>query len=148
MHTSPDRSAQLAELMTQVSWRLRKGSTKDLAALGITFGPARALRHIARGTEPLRMGDLAARLEVAPRSATALVDTLEAAGLVERTADPQDRRSVLLGATGSGLDLLKAMDRERRASADTLFSALSAVECEQLRRLLVRLLEAEREGER
>ncbi len=54
------------------------------------------LRIVAAGTDPLRMADIAAQLDVVPRSVTTMVDGLEAAGLVVRRADPDDRRSVLV----------------------------------------------------
>ena len=83
-----DLVAQLGELLACTSWRLRRAARGELEPLGLTFGQARALRLLARADEPLRMGELAVRLEVVPRSATAMVDALEAAGLVERRADP------------------------------------------------------------
>ena len=87
-----DVVAQLAELIACTSWRLRRASRSELEPLGLTFGQARALRLLARAGEPLRIGELAARLEVVPRSATAMVDGLETAGLARRHADPLDRR--------------------------------------------------------
>jgi DNA-binding MarR family transcriptional regulator len=143
--TSSDRLAQLAELLAKASWRLRRSGKKELAALGLTFGQARALRIIAREAEPLRIGDLAARLEIVPRSATTTVDALEAAGLVARQPDPQDRRSVLLQATAEGLALLARMDAQRRESATALFAGLDEAERDQLLGLLGKLFEPEAE---
>ena len=85
---SADLIAQLAELLACASWRLRRAVAEELAPLGLTFAQARALRLLARAGEPVRMGELAARLEVVPRSATSMVDALEAAGLVERAGRP------------------------------------------------------------
>ena len=71
------------------------------------------------------MGELAARLEVVPRSATAMVDALEAASLVERRPpDPLDRRSVLVCLTDAGNQLLARLSRARRAGAEALFTQL------------------------
>ena len=109
-----DLASPLAEALTRASWRLRRASVKELAPLGLTFAQSRVLRILARRDEPMRMGDLAARFEVAPRSATSMIDSLEALGLVERRADPTDRRSVLVGLTPDGLAL---MDAHRRAAA-------------------------------
>jgi DNA-binding MarR family transcriptional regulator len=144
--TSSDRLAQLAELLTRASWRLRRGGKRELALLGITFGQARALRIVAREREPFRMGDLAARLEIVPRSATTTVDALEAAGLVTRQMDPKDRRSVLLSATDEGLALIERMARQRRESATALFGRLTQTEQQELLGLLARLCESEEEG--
>ena len=144
-HETSDEFSTLAEQLTRASWRLRRGSKKDLDALGISFGPARALRLIANEPEPIRIGDLAARLEVVPRSATTLVDALENAGLVARVADPRDRRSVLLEATTAGRALIDRMDLQRHATAAALFSELSPTERKQLHGLLARLLEPDGE---
>src|ERR1700682_3347898 len=54
-----------------------------------------AIQHQADG-----QGGLAHRLRVDRRVMTYLIDDLEAAGLVERRADPADRRSRHIVATG------------------------------------------------
>ena len=136
-----DVIAQLAELLACTSWRLRRASRRELEPLGLTFGQARALRLLARAGEPVRIGELAARLEVVPRSATSMVDALEAAGLVDRTPDPIDRRSILVGLTDSGDDLLARLGRARRASAESLFARLDAAQRDQLLDLLATLNE-------
>lgn len=134
--TAPDRDpelhVQLADLLTKASWRLRRDGAKELAPLGLTFGQARVMRVMARMGEPLRIGDLAARLEIVPRSATTVVDLLEQAGLVARQSDPQDRRSVLVAITEDGHALVDRMNRRRRESAESLFGRLTGPEREQL----------------
>jgi len=136
-----DLVQQLAELLTRASWRLRRASRAELEPLGLTFGQARALRLLSRMGESVRIGELAARLEVVPRSATTMIDTLEGAGLVARRADPTDRRSVLVGLTDHGAALLERLSRVRRASAEALFARLSAAERERLLKLLTVLNE-------
>lgn len=131
-----DLVAQLAELLTCASWRLRRASRAELEPLGLTFGQARALRLLSRADEPVRIGELAARLEVVPRSATTMIDTLEGAGLVARRADPGDRRSVLVSLTDRGVALLERLGRVRRASAEALFARLTVAQRERLFELL------------
>ena len=92
-------ASPLAEALTRASWRLKRTSLKELAPLGLTFAQSRVLRILARRGEPVRIGDIATRFEVAPRSATSMIDSLETMRLVERRADPTDRRSVLVGLT-------------------------------------------------
>ncbi len=138
-------SSQLAEALTRASWRLRRATVKELGPLGLTFAQSRVLRMLARRGEPVRMGDLAARFEVAPRSATSMIDALEASGLVQRMADPTDRRSVLVGLTPEGLAVLERMSNVRRASAEALFSRLAADQQEQLLAILSALSEPDEE---
>jgi DNA-binding MarR family transcriptional regulator len=136
-----DLVAQLAELLACTSWRLRRASRSELEPLGLTFGQARALRLLSRLGESVRIGELASRLEVVPRSATSMVDALEGAGLVARRADPGDRRSILVGLTDEGDELLARLNRGRRASAEALFGRLTADQRERLLDLLTVLLD-------
>ena len=138
-------ASPLAEALTRASWRLRRTAVKELAPLGLTFVQSRVLRILARRDEPMRMGDLAARFEVAPRSATSMIDSLEALELVQRRADPTDRRSVLVGLTPEGHSLMARMDKLRRASANVLFGRLTQAQQEQLLELLGVLNEPENE---
>jgi DNA-binding MarR family transcriptional regulator len=138
-----DDVAQLAELVVRTSWRLRRGTAKELAPLGLTFAQARVMRVLAGAGEPMRMADLAARLEIVPRSMTTMIDSLEQAGLVCRAADANDRRSVLVTPSPAGRAVLDRLDRARRDTADDLFSRLTAGERAQLLTLLVSL-DAER----
>ena len=131
-----DLTQQLTELLTCASWRLRRAARRELEPLGLTFGQARALRLLARAGEPMRIGELAARLEVVPRSATTMADALETAGLAGRQAAPDDRRSVLVSLTADGEALLERLGRARRASAEELFARLTAPQREQLLELL------------
>jgi len=121
--TAPGSTAELAELFTHTARRLRRDSAAQLAPLGLTYGQARALRLVAH-EGPLRMADLAARLEVVPRSATTMVDGLEGAALVARRADPGDRRSVRVELTPAGRRLLDRLERARRRSAEEVFGGL------------------------
>jgi DNA-binding MarR family transcriptional regulator len=135
---------QLSELLVRSSWRLRRGAAKELAPLGVTFGQVRALRVLAVG-EPMRMADLAASLEIVPRSVTTMIDSLVAAGLVDREADPHDRRSVLVTPTTAGHAVLGRVDSARRATAEELFGRLDERQRQQLLRLLLLLADQDAE---
>lgn len=134
--TGADEAGRLAELLTAASRRLRRGVAAQLAPLGLTFAQARAMRLIAAPGCCLRMADIACRLDVVPRSATSVVDGLEAAGLVARRPDPHDRRSVLVALTDEGRRLLDGLDEARRATAEELFAPLGAEDRAELLRLL------------
>jgi DNA-binding MarR family transcriptional regulator len=62
---------------------------------------------------PVRVGDLANRLGVLPASVSRTVATLEAAALVDRTVDPEDRRSSFVSATAEGARLVTERRAER-----------------------------------
>jgi len=131
----PNIFAELAELLTRASWRLRNNERKALAPYGLTFAQARALRVLV-DAGPIRIGDLAAALEIVPRSATSRVDGLEEARLVARSADPNDRRSVIIAATHQGQELVTRLRAERKVSAESLFAQLSAEDKAELLRIL------------
>ncbi|HEY5024610.1 MAG TPA: MarR family transcriptional regulator [Acidimicrobiales bacterium] len=131
-----DSTLELAELLTHTARRLRRGSIVQLAPLGVTYAQARVLRLVAADDRPLRMADLAAQLDVVPRSVTTMVDALEAAGLVARHADPGDRRSVHVALSDDGRLLLDRLETARRDSADEVFGGLDHTQRHQLHDLL------------
>lgn len=131
-----DSTLELAELLTHTARRLRRGSIVQLAPLGLTYAQARVLRLVAADGRPLRMADLAAQLDVVPRSVTTMVDALESLGLVARHADPGDRRSVLVALSDDGRLLLHRLETARRDSADEVFGGLDPTQRHQLLDLL------------
>lgn len=102
----------------------------------MTGAQARAVFYLERHGRPARMADIAAALEVVPRSATSVIDELEGAGLATRAVDPLDRRSVLVSLTPTGAALLERVALARRRTAEATFSQLSASERRELTRLL------------
>src|ERR687887_2617978 len=58
---------------------------------------------------PLTPSELADRERIRRPTATRIVATLEANGLVARTADPSDRRATLISATAEGKALMKRL---------------------------------------
>ena len=99
---------------------------------------ARALRTLGHHGV-LRPGELARHLRIAPRSATEVVDGLEERGLVERRADPADRRAVLVGLTDQGRKVLQAWRSQRRSEAERFFGSLPADDRAELTRILAAL---------
>lgn len=90
----------------------------------------------------LRLGALAEWLQIAPRSATEVVDALEELGLVERTPDPADRRAVRVALTDQGRTVAQEIREARRAQTETILDELSEQDRAQLRSSLLTLLEA------
>jgi DNA-binding MarR family transcriptional regulator len=138
--TTPSEN-ELPDLFFEVARRMRRNQTAHLAPLGLTPAQARALRVIVREDAPMRMVDLAARLDVVPRTVTTLIDALEAAGLVRRVADPANRRATLLEPTDAGRAARSRMSEARRQAAAEVFAPLSPDQRETLRTLLLELRE-------
>jgi DNA-binding MarR family transcriptional regulator len=108
----------------------------ELGPIGLTGAQARVVRYLDGLGHPARMADIAAALEVVPRTATSVVDDLEASKLVTRAIDPRDRRSILVSLTEEGARLLDRIAQARRRTAEATFSLLSPQERGELTRLL------------
>ena len=80
--------------------------------------------------------ELARQLGVDRTVMVYLVDDLAKAGLVERIADPADRRSRLIRATPAGGEQLVAAQRAIEAAEATVLAPLSPAEQGQLRCML------------
>ena len=91
------------------------------------------LLHVLESEGPRTMSELANALAVTPRRVTALVDALEADGLVERRPHPTDGRSTIVSLTRSGRKQQQVLWAERQREISEAFLALSA---EQQRQLL------------
>ena len=83
----------------------------------------------------MSMGELAAALGIDPANATAVVDDLEALGLVRRRPHPTDRRAKLVEATRKGKGMARRADAILSSPPPAL-SALSPDDLEELRRIL------------
>ncbi|HEX3778815.1 MAG TPA: MarR family transcriptional regulator [Pseudonocardiaceae bacterium] len=133
--TGADLASELTEATMMLAKSIRRAGSAQVAPLGITFAQGRLLWLLAE-TGRLRMADIAARLAVVPRSATDQVDALEQAGLAARTADPADRRSVLVELTEAGRDVLRRMGEAKQQAAETVFGRLEETEQRELLALL------------
>ena len=105
----------------------------------ITPGQHRLLRTLDRCDRPQRLGELAATLDVAPRSVTSKVDQAEEDGWVRRVPDPDDRRATLVELTDAGHDLLDRMSARRHEGARARLEALDPDEQRTLLELLRRV---------
>ena len=94
-----DDAAELLELLHTASRRMRREAVADCAEPpGTKPGQVRILRFLAHASGPVRAADVAAAMELAPRSVTSKVDQAEADGYVRRVPDPSDRRARLFMA--------------------------------------------------
>jgi DNA-binding MarR family transcriptional regulator len=136
----PAGDEALSEALTAVARQLREKSAETLAPWDITPAHLRALRTLARhGT--MRLSELSDRLQIAPRTATEVVDALQARGLVRRRADPADRRAVLVEVTEPGADLLAEIRATRGTEAGRVFGRLGPADRAELARILGKLRE-------
>lgn len=133
--TTDSGDESLAETFWAVASRLRRQTREALAPWDVTPSQARALGVLGRHGE-VRPGTLAEHLRIAPRSATEVVDDLQARGLVERRPDPADRRATLVAPTAEGARVGAAIRAARRAEADRFFGHLPDADRAELARIL------------
>ncbi len=90
--------------------------------------------------EPASQQQVAQRLGVDRTTMVAIVDALEAKGIIVRRADPDDRRRNVVELTPAGRDVLREAIAASDAAEAELLAPLTPVESEQLRNLLVRVV--------
>jgi DNA-binding MarR family transcriptional regulator len=135
---SPTRATlATADRLHSAAIRLLRRLRRRDAETGLSAPRLSALSVVVfRG--PITLSELAAAEQVRPPTMTRLVQELERAGLLERLADPTDRRVVRVRATAAGRRLLAAgrMRRVQRLAEE--IERLSAEE----RRALTRGVDA------
>ena len=128
----------LLEAFFAVSRQLRHRTREALEPWELSPSLARAVSVLSRHGD-MRPGTLAEHLRIAPRSATEVVDDLQAAGLAQRHPDPADRRAVLVTLTDEGVRISRDIREARQAAGERFFATLSAGDRAELGRLLRRL---------
>lgn len=114
-----------------------KDALRSALNLGRGSGRVKALLWLAEG--PLSLTGIAEAVGVDAPYATLIVDTLEERGLVERRADPADRRRKLVTLTPEGREAVARVARIQRQPPPG-FANLSPDELGTLEELLGRVL--------
>jgi len=89
-----------------------------------------------RRREGVTMSELSRMLLVSNGNATAVVDRLEADGLVRRTPSEVDRRTVHVALTPEGMAGFETMAEGHEAEVARLFAGLSEEELDQMTAIL------------
>ncbi|MFJ4812693.1 MarR family winged helix-turn-helix transcriptional regulator [Streptomyces longwoodensis] len=129
----------LIDELYETTNQLRQFVEGRLREKGASVARLRALRMLARARQPLRMRDLSDMAGIAARTATAIVDSLERDGLVERVRHPHDRRAFLLRLTDEGIRCHREAEEVDRLALAEATAALDAADREHLRTLLARI---------
>ncbi|MEZ5295760.1 MAG: MarR family transcriptional regulator [Ilumatobacteraceae bacterium] len=126
--------------------RANEAVDRICADAGITHAQYVALWNLCLGDHAdtgLPVGELADGLINRAADATRLVDRMVRAGLAERLANPDDRRSVLVRATADGRAAFEAATPELQCFHQQQWAALTDDELRTLDRLLARALWAD-----
>jgi DNA-binding MarR family transcriptional regulator len=132
--TQADLAVRLRLVIARTARRLRQEAE-------LSPSQAAALATIDRHG-PLTPSELAVRERIQRPTATRVIARLEASGLVDRTRDPDDRRSCVVGLTPGGRELLvrvrtrkdaylsrrlRDLDADERATLDRAAAILERV---------------------
>lgn len=133
----PVRSSP-AFLLAQVGGRAASQFAQRLQKIGLAPHHAGILR-ILSASPGITQQTLAETLGTVPSRLVVLVDELEKKGMVERRANPHDRRRYALHVTEKGASTLAEIGRIAREHSQSLLAALSSDEQQQLATFLQRI---------
>lgn len=127
--------------LLSIGRQLEARANAALRPLGLHYTDLDVLATLRRGGRPYRRTPTELRDSVLITSGamTACLDRLERNGLIERIADPNDRRSSAAALTGEGRKLIDKAIAVRFGEAADALSGLSAAECARLAALLKKL---------
>jgi DNA-binding MarR family transcriptional regulator len=134
----PRLSARLTYLLKRAIVDLEDLHAEHLAPVGIS-GRELGVLLLLDGHSPESQQQVAGRLRVDRTTMVALLDGLEAKGLVARHADAEDRRRNIVELTGDGRTALARAIRASDQAEQQLLAELDDAESAQLRTLLTRL---------
>ena len=139
---TPPGGVRGGALGTELSFLLARANALSLAAgnaamaaSGLRARSYSILSLAVDGSRPSQR-DLADFLRLDPSQIVALVDDLQARGLVVRETDPADRRANVVVATSVGRDVYERAHTQARAAEEKVFGSLTADERERMTELL------------
>jgi DNA-binding MarR family transcriptional regulator len=130
---------RLAYLLKHAQLALGEIAGPALAPLRIN-GRELAVLAVLGAQEPLSQQQAAGQLGVDRTTMVDLIDVLEQKNLVERRADPADRRRNIVQLTPAGQDALREGGRVTLEAEERFLAPLTPAEATQLRSLLQRLV--------
>jgi DNA-binding MarR family transcriptional regulator len=137
-HDKAERRPESAFLLAQVGAHAAALFAERLRVLDLTPADAGILR-LLRGAAGISQQGLATRLRIHPSRLVAILDNLEKRGLIERRANPEDRRLYSLHLSKAGAESLDGIRKVAREHQEVLLSALNSDERATLAALLSRI---------
>lgn len=132
VHTHDGARADAAELLVALL------NISRLLKARVPLDPATMLLHYCGGT-PMRVSELAGCALLDHSTVSRYVKRLEDLGLVERTADPDDRRASLLALTPQGHQALHDAKMARAAVLADALASWPEIDRHALSSLVLRL---------
>lgn len=128
----------IGSVLAQVARLMRRNFDERARAIGVTRPQWQVLSLLARN-EGINQGGLADILEVEPITLGRMIDRLQDADLVERRADPADRRAWRLHLTPKGKALILQLQPYARLTIDQALDGISEADSNRVMDTLVRM---------
>lgn len=141
LSSQPPGAASAAFLIAQLGAHAASKFAERLRSLKLA-PPHAGILGILSANPAITQQRLAAILGMVPSRLVALLDELETRGLIERRANPDDRRRHALHLTEKGRSTLDMVGRVSREHSQFLLAALSEEEQRQLAAFLQRVADA------
>jgi DNA-binding MarR family transcriptional regulator len=109
------------------------------AYIGVT-GSQYMMMTIIAGTPRMTVGQMAKTLSVSNQYVATEVGKLAQKGIVDKTSDPSDRRSMILTLTEKGRSLLRELGPVRRQSNDLMYRSLTRERLNTMQEILDALI--------
>ena len=126
--------------IAETAHALRKAFDRRAVGMGVTRAQWKVLFRLER-LPGLRQIELADMLDIEPITLSRIIDRLEEAGLVERVADPADRRAWRLHVTAKAQPLIAKLRGVADEMISEAFAGIDAKDIEITRRVLGRVRE-------
>ncbi|GMK41216.1 MarR family transcriptional regulator [Paenibacillus sp. CCS19] len=143
-HHQPDEeAADIFYLFVTTARILKFEFEKRLAALNLPIpisGPRLRLLMEVWKAEQIRMNELAATLDLKPRTITDFIKALEQSGLIQRTVDPTDRRAAIISLTDMAKPHIRTIRSVSAEISEKLMEKLSSEQRRQMKDMLLTLV--------
>ena len=118
---------------------VEKVDLEHIKALGFSCITDFALLEILLNLGPMPVSAIGEKVLLTSGSVTSAIDRAEKAGMVTRSRDKKDRRTVIVSLTSKGHGHIEAAFSKHKAHLDAIFSKLSTTEKKQLLQLLAKV---------
>lgn len=142
-HLPDEEAADIFYLLVTTARILKLEFEKRLAALDLPIpisGPRLRLLMEVWKAERIRMNELAARLELKPRTITDFINALEQSGLIQRAVDPTDRRATIISLTEMAKPHVRTIRSVSAEISENLMEKLSIEQRRQMKDMLLTLV--------
>ena len=123
-------------LLVDIARMQRNEFDRRITDLGLTPAEARTLSNVAR-TGPVRQSVLAEHIGVEAMTLSACLDRLQDQGLVNRVADPSDRRAKLVDITAEAEPVLDVIFTASAAMRADMTAGIDPAKVEEFHRTLI-----------